>query len=645
MRASRLRRHRALVVTLATVAVVAGLAPSRGTAAARDAPVRRCDWPMWGHGPDRRFSYPCATDIAPDTVGGLQRVWFFRARDTVTATPAVVRGTVFVGDWSGNFYALRAKNGRVKWRFQAETHPLVYAGQIVSSAAVARMGGVRTVFFGAGKHLYALRARDGKLLWRYNAGRRGDDADDDPTEIETSPVVVDGKVIFGTDVHNRGGDDRSRVIALDAETGERIWARTTAPTSGRDPTGPGCGDVWGSVAVDVDGRGVFFGTGNCVSAPEGWGRFSEAIVALDLDTGAPRWTYQPHEPNRNDLDFAGAPNLFSIGDRPVVGLGNKDAAYYVVDRQTGELVWATQTTEPGLRRPDSNFSTGGFIGPAAYADDRIVGGTAVGGSPALHAMNADTGAIIWQQPAAGPTYAATTEANGVLFLGGTDFTLRALDAATGDVLWQETMTGAVSGGTAIVGDNVYAVAGIREPGTDKRSRTSGVTRFSLSARPVPSTSSTTTGQDSSVDTTPRPAPSTCVDAPCSVAFDLKTPPPGTSPRLTLSITVDPWGLEAQTEDLGPPSAWLRPGSDAAREGATRYGLFISERDDDPNGGLLCVLDNAGGCSTSRIPQRGATYNRISLLAITDSDELPEAAEGFDRLVTTQSFSPPLAPRR
>ena len=645
MRAKRLRRSRALIVTLATVAGLITLPPVHETAAARDAPIRRCDWPMWGHGPDRTFSYPCKTDLAPDTVGDLEKIWFFRARDTVTATPAVVGRTVFVGDWSGNFYALRAKNGRVKWRFRAETHALVYAGQIVSSAAVARVGGVRTVFFGAGKHLYALRARDGKLLWRYNAGLRGDaNNDDDPTEIETSPVVVDGMVIFGTDVHNSDGDARARVIALDARTGKRIWSRTTAPTTGADATGPGCGDVWGSVAVDVSGRGVFFGTGNCVSAPEGWGQFSEAIVALDLDTGARRWTYQPHEPNRNDFDFAGAPNLFSIGDRPVVGLGNKDAAYYVVDRESGELVWATQTTEPGLQRPGENFSTGGFIGPAAYADGRIIGGTAVGGSPALHAMDADTGAIAWQQPAAGPTYAAAAEVNGVVFLGGTDFTLRALDAETGEVLWQESMTGAVSGGAVIVGDNVYAVAGIREPGLEKRSRTSGVTRFSLSARPVPSTS-TTRDRNSNDDDAPRPAPTRCVEEPCSVNFDLKPPPPGTTPRLTLSIDVKPWMLEAEVEDLGPPSAWLRPGSDAAREGATRYGLFISERDDDPNGELLCVLNDAGRCTTSRIPKAAATYNRISLLAITDSDELPQAAEGFDRLVTTQSFSPPLAPRR
>ncbi len=111
---------------------------------------------MWGHGPDRTFAYPCPTDINAETVGDLRQVWFFRARDTVTASPAVVGGTAYVGDWSGNFYALRVSDGTPRWRFRAEPHGQVYAGQIVSSAAVATVGGVRTVYFASGKSLYAL---------------------------------------------------------------------------------------------------------------------------------------------------------------------------------------------------------------------------------------------------------------------------------------------------------------------------------------------------------------------------------------------------------------------------------------------------------------------------------------------------------
>ena len=58
-----------------------------------------------------------------------------------------------------------------------------------------------------------------------------------------------------------------------------------------------------------------------------------------------------------------------------------------------------------------------------------------------------------------------------------------------------------------------------------------------------------------------------------------------------------------------------------------------------------MLDDDGGCTTTKILKAGTTYNRITVLAITDSNKLPEPAEGLDRMVTTQSFTPPLAPRR
>ena len=58
-----------------------------------------------------------------------------------------------------------------------------------------------------------------------------------------------------------------------------------------------------------------------------------------------------------------------------------------------------------------------------------------------------------------------------------------------------------------------------------------------------------------------------------------------------------------------------------------------------------MLDAEGSCSTSRIPRAGVTYNRITILAITDSDALPSPAEGVDRLVVTKSFDPPLLPAR
>ncbi len=608
-------------------------------------PISRCDWPMWGQRIERPFASPCPTEISPQTAKDLKQIWFYNAKDTVTATPAVVDGIAYVGDWSGNFYAIDLETGKRRWTYQAHVHGQVYAGQIVSSAAVADVKGVRTVFFAGGKTMYALRADDGSERWKHEVGRRGDD--NDPSEIESSPVVAGGLVVFGTDVHNSGKGEPAAVIAVDAATGKARWTTVTAPTEGEGATGPGCADVWGSPTVDPAAKLVFVGTGNCTSSPDGYGRFAEAIVALDLGSGAVRWTYQPHQPNRHDLDFAGAPNLFDAGGRALVGLGNKDAAYYAVDRATGELVWRTQVTEPGIPRPNTNYSTGGFIGATAVADGVVVGGTAVGGTPALHALDAATGAIKWQQAEAADTYASAAIANGVVFLGSTtDFTFRALDLQTGDVLWSKTLRGGVAGGAAIVGDDVIAVAGIREPGVGNRNRNSGVYRFSLRGKPVASAPTTTKPPPPPTPPNPQAAAQACVAGPCNLNFDLtKDRVANETGTGTVQVSLDPFRVAVQADGLDDPSRWLRPGSAAQQAGATTYAVYLSQGTDNPTGGLVCTLDADDDCTATKLPgRRGSTYDRISILAVKDPKKLPSLAEGFDRLVTTNAIDIPITPK-
>lgn len=641
--ARRVAASTAMVVVLAGVPACAGDDDDAGAGAAIDG----CDWPTWGRTVERTFSSDCDTEISPATVGDLRQDWFFATDDAVTATPAVVDGTVYVGDWSGRFYAVDLDSGELEWSFTAEPHPRVYAGQIVGSATVADVAGARTVYVPSGETLFALHADDGEVRWQRELGRP--DGDDDPTEIESSPAVAEGLVIVGTDVHNAPDGTAAGVVALDAATGARRWATTTAPSPGAGGgTGPGCGDVWGSPSVDVERRLVFVGTGNCVTA-EGWGDATEALLALDLDSGERVWTFQPHEQNLDDLDFAGAPNLFTVRDRDVVGLGNKDATYYVVDRETGEPVWRRKVTEPGVPEPGANYSFGGFIGPAAQADGRIIGGTAVGGAPHLHALDAETGDILWQQGEAGPTFAAALEVAGIVFLGGTDYTLRAVDAATGDVLWSQEVRGAVSGGAVVAGDHVVAVAGMREPGSTEPNDTAGVYRFSVGDRDGPATSASTSPPTTRAapmgPVDPAALAQACVAEPCDLDFTLSAERVGGRVGTgTVHLAGDPFRLEVDADGLGDPERWLRPGSAAADAGASAYAVFLSAGTDDPVGGLACVLDDAFDCVADEVPNPGTAYDRVSILAVDDPSGFPPIAEGFDRMVATNSLTIPFAPR-
>ena len=588
-----------------------------------------CDWPMWGHGISRTFSYPCDSGINPDTAADLRRIWYFNTSDVVTAAPVVVNGVLYVGDWAGRFYALNAADGTELWHFDAEYHDNVYAGQITSSASYTVINGIPAVVFNAGRTIHALNAADGTMIWTHALGEPGW-----PTELETTPIVVEDRVIATFDTHN--APFPAGVVAVSLATGELLWHFDLEGGDHR-----GCGGVWGSPSVDLERRLMFAGSANCPTSPDGWGPYTEALFAVNIDTGEPAWSFQPHPPNNDDSDFAGVPVLFTANGQDLVGLGNKDAVFYVVHRDTGELVWSTRATNDNVIRP--NFSSGGFIGPAAYADGIIAGGTGVADCPCMHAFDAATGTIVWQQHAVGPTYSPTTEVNGVVFVGSLDFTLRALRLDDGEVLWSDELTGLISGGVAIVGDDMWAVAGFREPGSAGPSETSGVFRYTVAPN-VEAAAQTAPEQE------PEPeaglirlveASGRCIDGPCEVGFDFKTPPPGTDPQLTLSIQTDPFQLTVTSSGLGDPAAWLREGSDAAAVGASAYGVLVSERDDRPSGGYLCVIDDSGGCVARTVPRPGASYNRISLLALDDTTTIPGPADGFDRLVASIGFNPPL----
>nr|MBA2280838.1 PQQ-binding-like beta-propeller repeat protein [Acidimicrobiia bacterium] len=266
-------------------------------------------------------------------------------------------------------------------------------------------------------------------------------------------------VYVGIDTHNRPASQtngvRGGLMALDAATGAAVW--TFEPEL--DQPGAGCGSVWSSPVIDtVNGR-VLLATGNCTADPAAftWNAHTEAVTALDAATGAPVWTFQPHAPNRADLDFGATPNVITTpaGQR-LVGIGNKDAIYYALDPATGALVWSRQVAIPGNIQED--FAVGGFIGSTATWRGNVFGATALGGPPWYHSLDGTTGASRWSA-VAGPSYAASAVVNGVVFAGDLTGTLKAFNAANGLPLSVMPLLGPISSSPAIAGSTVVVGSG------------------------------------------------------------------------------------------------------------------------------------------------------------------------------------------
>lgn len=421
-------------------------------------------WPMYGATLARTFSAPCPSSLTTANTPTLLPAWSFDTAKTVTASPVVAGGIVYVGDWAGIMYAVDAADGSLVWSYQTAPAPGSAFGPIDSSAAIADLPVRRLVIFGAGPRLYALDAADGSLVWVTYVGAVDGGGTpilpNDPIQVESSPLVWNDTVYVGMDTHNHPDADtggiRGGVLALDVHTGNVLWK--FEPELG---LGEGCGGVWSSPALDPSRGLVFFGTANCERDPAHpvWASpHVEDVSAIDAATGAPVWAANLHVPNRLDVDFGATPNLFMDADgRTVVGAGGKDALYYALDPDTGTTFWSTLAAEPGNIMED--FAVGGFIGSPAIFGGNVFGGTALGGAPYFHALDGRNGGILWQDFTVGPSYAASATVNGVVFHGALDNLLRGYDAASGTILFSMPLQGPISSGPAIVGDSLYVGSG------------------------------------------------------------------------------------------------------------------------------------------------------------------------------------------
>ena len=170
----------------------------------------------------------------------------------------------------------------------------------------------------------------------------------------------------------------------------------------------------------------------------------------------------------------------------MVGIGNKDGTYYVVDRDgineaTGVAwddpdpsalpYWTTQVVPGG--------AIGGIIATAAVDEvaRRVYFSTAPGEDvlapqrPTVHALDLDTGAVVWQHddpgfPAGDASYAPTSAVPGVVIVGSVITPhLRLFDAEDGALLYDEVIgePGTFSGiasGAAVVDGTLVVGAGI-----------------------------------------------------------------------------------------------------------------------------------------------------------------------------------------
>lgn len=323
------------------------------------------DWPYHGLTPlEDRFS-PLA-QIDRESVGKLGLAWSYATGSDrgLEATPLVIDGIFYAtASWSIVF-ALDAKTGREIWRHDPKVPgwKARHACCGVVNRGVAHQDG--RIYVGTiDGRLIALDAKNGALIWSVQTTNPGL-----PLTITAAPRIVKNLVLIGN-----GGAEfgvRGYFSAYDTRTGKLVWRFYTVPASKAGPhehpeliaaaktwskdsmweAGLG-GTVWDSMSYDPELDLLYVGTGNSSvydrekrSPGGGDNLYLSSILALRPETGELIWHYQTTPGEHWDYTSTQQMILTDLAwegvRRKVLLQAPKNGFFYVLDRETGELLGA-----------------------------------------------------------------------------------------------------------------------------------------------------------------------------------------------------------------------------------------------------------------------------------------------------------------
>ena len=503
------KRVRAVViaiVVLTTLSVAARAGAGTGTGA--DGPLEvppevaefADDWPV----PGRDYANTRArtdAEITTKTVDDLEVAWSVplpgaSAFGNAASTPLVLGDTVYVQDLQSNVRAIDLETGAVRWEHLYDRFQIGPNGPAV---------GYGKVFVAAGsQEIAALDAETGAEVWSTRITATETEG------VSIQPTVVDGLVLAATIPISVQGQfkagDRGVLSALDAETGEQVWAFDTVKSAdlwGHPEVNAG-GGAWYTPAVDVERGLVYWGVANPAPFPgtpefpngtsrPGKNLYTNSVVALHVRTGELAWYHQavPHDLFDRDLTLTAIASVERDGgDADVVigsgkpgrvlalqpKTGKKTADVPVGEHKNDDLTELSERTEvlPGL--------FGGVETPLAVADGTVY--VAVVNAPSTHspdkeeflagatlgvmkgdvaAVDVESGEVEWSTKVDGDPLGGATVVGDLVITATYQGKLIGLDRSNGEVVWSVVAPGGVNGQPAVTADTIIWPIGLADP--------------------------------------------------------------------------------------------------------------------------------------------------------------------------------------
>lgn len=281
---------------------------------------------------------------------------------------AIVGNTMFIVV-GGRLLALDTSSGCAKWSIAATSRNTPTFGEI---------DGRKVIALAAGRDVLVVDAKNGEKVWQASGQAHGNAG-----SIRGGVVIYKDKIIVPISASGVATGAQARfeccighgaVVALAAKDGSKLWEYQTMPaadyngevsSTGVKQRGPSGAPIWAIPVIDEARNRVIVATGENTSHPAT--DTSDAIIALDLNTGKEAWKFQamPRDvwneactatkatsgPNcpwniaddpgvGRDFDFgAGAAIVKGAGGRDVVLAGQKSGDVWALDAATGSKLW------------------------------------------------------------------------------------------------------------------------------------------------------------------------------------------------------------------------------------------------------------------------------------------------------------------
>jgi eukaryotic-like serine/threonine-protein kinase len=372
-----------------------------GTTADRGQPLptpsRVADGGVYLANIQRTGEYP---SVGPAQVHGL--IWKYTTpQHSTTLQSSVVSaaGAVYFVTSDGYLHKLDPASGNQEWQDRAHRATPAIAGGII--------------YYGWQSVLYAADTKTQQHLWQFQTG----------AEIESSPVILDGVVYFGS--------DDGYLYALDEATGHLEWKFKGGDRVTSDPA--------------VSGGVVYFAGSTWLHTPStDYAEPQDQIYAVDSATGRQIWTFQREASVYSPAIAEGVVYCVSLNKsgmiEPTTGLPT--GSVYALDGKSGRPV-GKYTPSDGLPHPNHPILADGVL---------YIGGRA----NTLHAIDLRTGQDRWTFKSA--RYITLPSVAGrLIYFGSADGYLYAIDTRTGQERWSFHMDTALVQPPVVADGTLYGV--------------------------------------------------------------------------------------------------------------------------------------------------------------------------------------------